>query len=223
MFIKKIGNRIKGRFFPSQQQLIVRKWREDGGDYALRFNYDLDEEAVVLDLGGYEGQWASDLFARYSCPIFIFEPVKSFATRIQERFDRNNKINIYPYGLGNTSRFEEIHISADGSSIFGKSERKEQIEIVDVKDWIEKNLKSRQDINLMKINIEGGEYELLDRLIETGLINRILNIQVQFHRISSGSQDHMERIKTNLLNTHEAVYQYEFVWENWTRKDSGSN
>lgn len=219
MLIKKILNHIKSILFPSQHQLMVKKWYEDGGDHELRFNYDLNEESVVLDLGGYEGQWASDIFARYQCPIFIFEPVTAFANRISERFSKNDKIQVYSYGLGGTSRFDEIHISADGSSIFGKSGIKEKIEIVDVKDWIEKNLNSDQYIDLMKINIEGGEYELLDRLIESRLVNYIKNIQVQFHELSQNSLSHMEQIKTDLQNTHEPTYEYKFVWENWKRRN----
>ena len=93
MLIKKAVNYLKGRYFPSQHQLMVRKWYADGGDYALRFNYDLNEESVVFDLGGYEGQWASDLFGRYQCTIFVFEPVSSFANRISERFTRNCEFN----------------------------------------------------------------------------------------------------------------------------------
>ena len=221
MFIKKVVGHFKERFFPSQHQLMVRKWYADGGDYTLRFNYDLNEESVVFDVGGYEGQWASDIFARYRCPVFVFEPVISFASHISERFIKNNKIQVYPFGLAGASRSEEIHISADGSSVFGKSKKKEQIELFDVKNWIETNLKTDQNIDLMKINIEGGEYELLDRLIETQLINRIQNIQVQFHLVSQNSISHMERIQGSLMETHEPIYQYKFVWESWRRKPVG--
>ena len=221
MLIKKVVNHIKRRISPSQHQLMVEKWWADGGDYALRFHYDLDENSMVLDLGGYEGQWASDLFGRYRCSIFIFEPVTSFANRISKRFNKNDKIQVLPYGLGSNSRFDKIRISADASSIFGKSGRLEKIEIVDVKDWLEKNLTDNQHIDLMKINIEGGEYELLDRLIETQLINFVENVQVQFHQISPNSLSHMQRIQADLMKTHKPTYQYKFVWENWTRKEIG--
>ena len=221
MIIKNIVSRIKRKFFPSQYQLMVRKWWADGGDYALRFNYNLGEDSVVFDLGGYEGQWASDLFARYKCRIYIFEPVTSFANRISERFSKNDKLKVFPYGLGGTSRADKIHISADGSSVFGKSKNKEKINIVDVKEWIDSNMESYQHIDLMKINIEGGEYELLDRLIETHLITNIENIQVQFHQVLPNSLLHMEKIQADLMKTHKPTYQYKFVWENWKKKSTG--
>ena len=195
---------------------MVRKWFADGGDSKFRFNYDLDDESIVLDLGGYRGQWASDLYSRYRCNIFIFEPVGYFVEQIRARFKKNNQIEIFPYGIGGKTRSEKIHISGDGSSIFGTSKTVEDIKIVDVKEWI--NKKKIGKIDLAKINIEGGEYELLDRLIETNMIGVIKNIQVQFHNISHSSCYQMEQIQKELRKTHVPTYQYKFVWENWRIK-----
>jgi len=223
MSIKNPIKFLKKRVFPSQHYLAVKKWREDNGDYILRFDYELGSDSLVLDVGGYEGQWASDLFSRYQCFISIFEPVNTFFARINERFVKNDKIRVYPFGLGGASRCDKIHVSADGSSIFGKSNFLEKINIVDVKGWIDNNIiPCNYEIDLMKINIEGGEYELLDRLIETHTIDIIKNIQVQFHEISMESQAHMKRIQTELIKTHELTYQYRFVWENWKRKNARS-
>jgi hypothetical protein len=77
---------------------------------------------------------------------------------------------------------------------------------------------SVEKIDLIKINIEGGEYELLSRLIETGLIDKINNIQVQFHEVTSTSLSEMHIIQQSLSKTHKPTYQYEFVWENWVRR-----
>jgi hypothetical protein len=67
----------------------------------------------------------------------------------------------------------------------------------------------------MKINIEGGEYDLLDHLIETGWIRRIRDVQIQFHDFVSGATQRMHHIQAALKNTHHTTYQYPFVWENW--------
>ncbi len=50
---------------------------------------------MVLDLGGYEGQWASDLYARRRCRIDVFEPVARFAAAIAERFRHNSDIRVH--------------------------------------------------------------------------------------------------------------------------------
>jgi FkbM family methyltransferase len=215
-FAKKGFRRLQAELFPSAHQLTLRQWFADDGEYTLRFDYELDEDSIVFDLGGYQGQWASDLYARYRCRIYLFEPVSSFAERIRLRFKRNEHIQVYQVALGGTTRREIIHVTADASSMFGRSGRGEPIEIIDVSEWFSKNPVTR--IHLMKINIEGGEYELLDRLIETGLVEIIDNIQVQFHGFVKGDQERMERIQNALQKTHEPTYQYKFVWENWRRK-----
>jgi FkbM family methyltransferase len=216
MDLKRLVSRLPRALLPLRQKLMVRLWWADGGDQALRFNYDLDENSVVLDLGGYDGQWAGELFWRYGCRIFVFEPVAAFAEKIRAKFEKNNRIEVLQYGLGASTRKETLHIDANASSIYGKSGDVEEIKIVDVRDWLGERKLER--IHLAKLNIEGGEYELLERLIETRLIGVIDDIQVQFHDIAADSRLRMQGIRNQLRTTHEPTYQYEFVWENWTRK-----
>ena len=70
----------------------------------------------------------------------------------------------------------------------------------------------------MKINIEGGEFDLLDQLIKSKLVTRIDNIQVQFHNFFDNSKDRREGIRKQLKQTHYLTYDYYFVWENWKLK-----
>lgn len=72
-----------------------------------------------------------------------------------------------------------------------------------------------RNIDLIKINIEGAEYDLLDSIIEEGLQTRISNIQVQFHDVVSDAEKRMKGIQKMLEETHEVTWQYPFVWENW--------
>ena len=220
-FVKRVIRRIKHELFPSEERLMARKWQQDGGDYAFRFKYNLNQNSIVFDLGGYEGQWASDIFSRYCCNVYIFEPVQSFSDGIKKRFEKNKKIKVFKFGLGGNSRTAKISISADGSSLFRDSADVEEISIIDIKCWLEKQ--SISHIDLIKINIEGGEYELLDRLIDTDLIGLFDNVQVQFHNLDKDSKSHMISIGEALAKTHELTYQYPFVWENWKLKKVSKN
>ena len=73
-------------------------------------------------------------------------------------------------------------------------------------------------IDLIKINIEGGEYDLLDHILEIGFVENIENLQIQFHNFVENSDSRMETIQTKLSQTHKPTYQYKYVWENWKRK-----
>lgn len=215
MVLEHIAARIRRRAFRREYRAMVAQWYADGGDARFRFDYDLDAGSVVLDLGGYEGQWASDLYARSPCRIFVFEPVNEFAEGITARFRRNPDIDVLPFGLGASSRTDTIYVRGAGSSTYRKRARAEQIRIVDARQWFADSGLERAA--LAKINTEGGEYELLERLIESGLIENIDNIQVQFHNVAADSAARMERIQSALARTHAPTYRYRFVWENWTR------
>jgi cellulose biosynthesis protein BcsQ len=78
-------------------------------------------------------------------------------------------------------------------------------------------------IDLMKINIEGCEYNLLECLIGIGFIKNIKNIQVQFHDFVEDAEKRMMEIQKNLQKTHYLTYQYPFVWENWEIKQKIKN
>ncbi len=69
------------------QAIRCAPWFRDNGDKTLRLNYDLNQNSVVIDLGGYEGQWSSDLFSKYCCNIYIFEPYQEYVSKIKDRFN----------------------------------------------------------------------------------------------------------------------------------------
>jgi FkbM family methyltransferase len=177
----------------------------------------LDEGSVVFDVGGYEGQWASDIYGMYNCNIHIFEPVPHFATKIKERFKKNQKIIVNSFGLSDKTHSASINLSADGSSTVRRiGDQVVNIELVDIVDYITRNNISK--IDLVKINIEGGEYSLLKRLINTGYTKIIDSILVQFHNFFPEATSEMTEIKNQLKNSYRPIYQFEFIWELWRKK-----
>jgi FkbM family methyltransferase len=200
---------------PSEKNTIP--WFKVQGDKTLRLDYDLNSESVVLDLGGYEGQWASDIVARYCCSIHILEPVPSFADNIKKRFNKNSKIKVHEFGLGKETMQTNIGLSNDGSSIFNTSHNLVEIKIIRAIDFFRDNVLST--IDLIKINIEGAEYDLLEHLIETDYIKNITNLQIQFHENVPNAEQRMLAIQKNLEKTHHLTYHFHFVWENWVRNN----
>jgi len=222
MFISRVLNRL-GRelvkasrfFYINSQEERCLAWFNDNGDKTLRLEYSLSDNSVVFDLGGYEGQWASDIFSKYCCFIYVFEPVKEFATNIEHRFAKNNKISVHQFGLSSLSKKSHVFIDNDSSSTFKGEKFREEINIVKATDFIKDY--NIHTIDLMKINIEGGEYELLEHFLESGFIKNINNIQIQFHDFIPNAEERMKKIQYELQKTHYLTYQYPFVWENWQR------
>lgn len=200
---------------------VVDSWFRIDGDNTLRLEYKLDKDSIVFDLGGYVGDWTDKIHKRYGCNIYVFEPVKDFFYKIAARFIGNKQIFVYQFGLGNSTKNEIINLLDDGSSTIREglatNQKTEEIVIKKASDFfIENNIKT---IDLMKINIEGGEYDLLDHLIESGFIKNILNIQVQFHNFFPDAEKRMVGIQEKFSKTHKKTYSYRFVWENWTMSE----
>lgn len=199
------------------QRERVLPWFAVKGDETLRLDYDLNEKSVVFDVGGYKGEFASDIFCKYNAVIYVFEPIKSFFQIIQNKFVKNSKVKIYNFGLAAKDEQMQISMSDNASSVFLKTKDSETIQLKSVVNFIQEN--NIQSVDLIKINIEGGEYELLESLIENNLINVFKNIQVQFHDfLLDDGKERMNKIQENLSKTHQITYQYGFVWENWQLK-----
>jgi len=210
-------NKLKQSKYVRKQNIEVQRWFNDNGDETLRLNYEqLDSNSIVFDLGGYKGDFASDIFSKYCCNIYIFEPVRQYSTNIINRFNKNLKIKIFSFGLGAKRETLSISINKDASSIYNSSYKKEIIEIFPFKEFIFNN--HIEYINLLKINIEGGEYDLINHILETNLISCIENIQIQFHIFIPNAETLRKSIHEKLKLTHYLTYNYNFVWENWRKR-----
>jgi len=212
----------RGRIFlATDRERRVINWVESGFDRTLRLDYELDDTAIVFDVGGYEGQWASDIFARYCCTVHVFEPNTTFAATIRRRFAQNPKIVVHDFGLAHISTDEaQLHIKGQGSSLFRRTGSSldddspiATVRLVRAADFLAQY--GFDKVDLMKINIEGAEYDLLDHLIDTGVVRQVRNIQVQFHDFVPDAHERMSAIHRRLSDTHVLTFQSEFVWENW--------
>ncbi len=169
-----------------------------------------------MDLGGYKGQWAGDIHSKYQCKVFVFEPLGRFYEFIKQRYKLNNSITVYQLALGNENKEELIYENADGSSTIRKEGVPSKI-VFRKFDEVMRELNIQQ-IDLLKINIEGGEYDLLEYMLDNKMIQSVKNIQVQFHDFFPGATKRMKNIQGRLKETHVLTYQFEFVWENWKLK-----
>ena len=65
------------------------------------------------------------------------------------------------------------------------------------------------------MNIEGGEYDLLEYLVGTEWIGKIEDIQIQFHNYGPEYVRRKDKIRLELSKTHYLTYDYALIFENW--------
>ena len=98
---------------------------------------------------------------------------------------------------------------------------KQNNEIIEIRDIYSVEELKNINIDLFHINIEGGEYELIRRMIETNMIIHINSLQVQFHEWYPSQKESRvlrNQIHDELNKTHKLDYSYDFVWEKWSKK-----
>lgn len=223
-FLSKKWSRFIDKHFFNRDIHNARKlWRKKNGDTTLRMDYPLNSGSVVFDLGGYQGDFSNSIYERYGCTVYLFEPVKIFYESCLERFKNNPKIHCYNFGLGAESGTFQISDDKDASSLYLNAKDNRNLELIEIEsfnNFVEDN--SIQQIDLIKINIEGGEFDVLPKIIDSNYINNIKYLQIQFHQFIPDSTTKRENIRKKLRDTHDESWCFPFVWESWTRKPQAS-
>ncbi len=199
--------------------LEVARWFGDKGDETLRLDYPLTKDSIVFDVGGYQGDFAAAVHECYGCKVYIFEPVPEFYRKCVIRFQSNPKITCLNYGLSSANDLLDIGMAENATS-FVSPHAMGAVQQVRVRSVVECIGELGIDwIDLMKINIEGGEFDVVPAIIEAGDIRKVQYLQIQFHNFVDNAVKRRALIRSQLINTHTEMWNYEFVWESWKLKD----
>ena len=223
-----LAKKIYGRILRAYKLYILKdefiaeetRWFRDKGDETLRLDYpELNEESIVFDLGGYKGDFAYAINEKFGCTVYVFEPHPKYYDACIKRFLSNDKVISFNYGLSDKDAKFLLSDSADSSSFLNPHQQDKNTIECEVKEIFSVLRKLEiSNINLIKINIEGGEYPLLLHMISEGKISLVDNYQIQFHNFIENADSLRSKITNCLLKTHAKTWCYIFVWENWKRK-----
>ena len=198
----------------------LSQFRAAGGD-ALLTDFDLSENSIVVDVGGYHRKWATDVFARYACRMLIVEPVPEYAAILRNKFKNNPRVRVFEIALGNSERSESLIFAGDASSVLAVSQGTpdtRMVRVVDASKWLD--ALEIEQIDVMALNCEGGEYEIIPHLHASGWIPRIKTILVQFHIVGEQPQARRRAIESQLSATHIRTMNFPFVWERWSLRET---
>jgi FkbM family methyltransferase len=192
------------------------KWFTDQGDYTHNINYDLDENSIIMDLGGYKGAWAQQIIDKYNPNVYIIEPVTAFCDFMVDLFSENEKVKILNCGVSDNNKEGSIYMAGDATSSTLSTGTAINTSFYTIDSILEKfNL---NEVDLLQINIEGDEYVLLENMLKTGSINKFKNIQVQFHLGVENDVFRRDKIREGfILNGFTNKFNYPFVWESWQK------
>lgn len=220
-----LGKRVAA-FIEARREARRLRVRGPMGDFhraggnALLYDIPLTSSDVVIDAGGYTGEWTAGVLTRYGCRSEVLEPIPEFAKICSELFGRNSLVRVHVSALGAVPGEIVLHLDGNASSAFTKSGSGAVVKapvsgICELIDSI-----GYPKIGCLKLNIEGAEYEVLERLLESRYIERIGCILIQFHRQPEGWDSRYHAVQNALQKSHSLDWAFEMVWEKWVRSQS---
>jgi FkbM family methyltransferase len=198
-------------------------WYEMDGEHTRYTVWDeLKAGDVVLDVGGYRGQFVVLMLEKYpACVYYSFEPSPVSFAAMQERLGGYDNVKLFNFGLGATNRTGTLYDSERDSATFvdGTPIAIVEARIVDVAQfWKQHNITR---VALMELNIEGGEFELLPYMLELGLLEQIERMMIQWHSVVSRSAKKQLEIQSAIAKSHEMIWNLG-AWEGWRLRNLSS-
>lgn len=154
----------------------------------------LDQNSVFLDFGANIGDVSQCILDLYNCNIYCYEPNNNAFEVLKKRFnnykkinpinmsvgDKNDKINLYYHKLNHENPLK----FSTGSSLLEQKENidKNNFQITEMVS-IKEILNQFDYIDLIKIDIEGYEYNILPEIIKN--IDKIGKVVCELHGSSN--------------------------------------
>lgn len=152
----------------------------------------LRKEDIVIDCGANVGE-VTTILARHGSKVFAFEP-NPFAFKVlKEKFKKFRNVECIQAGIHTNNSKMKLYLHewaqddqikwSTGSSVLafkGNVSCKDYVEI-DVIDFCDFINRFGKTIKLVKMDVEGIECEILNKMINTGVIHKIDYMFVERH------------------------------------------
>lgn len=187
----------------------------------------LTNQSFVLDVGGNVGEDAAAILNAYKPKHYvILEPLESHYQKLVKKFKNDKEVFVYKIGLAKENAEFMVKVTGhdgDATSIF-KKERGGNVplKVINATNFFIKLGLGFYDIDLITVNCEGCEFDVLEAITSSSLVNHFKHIQFATHISLPGLKNPVSRyckIQRLLSRTHSLTYQFKFTWESWKRID----
>lgn len=180
---------------------------------------DVPPGGLVFDVGAFDGGWTqrflkhADREGRADLRLIAFEPDPSSVARFRVVDPR---VDVRAYGLAESDQMVQMALAGQGSTIYAEAGDLgfTTVELRDVASVLEGETR----LDFVKVNIEGGEFALIDRLHETGWLQQTGTIIVQFHEFLPRAHRLRRRARRLLSETHDCTWDFPWVYERWDQR-----
>lgn len=186
-----------------------------GGAALLYDDLPLSDADTVLDIGGYDGDWTAEILARYGSRSVVVEAIPTAAQTLSRRFAHNKRVRIVGSALMAKPGRVRMSVAENGSSVRTQAGAPSvEVDALPVSDLL---AMVDGDIGVVKMNIEGAEFDVLDEWSRLDALGRVRTWLIQFHDAVPDAAGRVARLAEALGRTHHPRFRHPFVWERWDR------
>lgn len=180
-------------------------------DCSLLYPKDLNQNSVVVDIGGFTGDWSSRIYNENQCQIYIFEPTLRHYRSLVNRFQNFPKVSVFNEGLSSRSYSFEIKKVEDTVSDYNIDEQVYKVtNIIEKFDLLEINA-----VDCLKISVLGEDFDIIQTLFISNRLKSINHIFIQPVELHPLSIEFLNKTRDLLSQSHFDVFSYDFVWDYW--------
>jgi len=177
-----------------------------------------------IDCGANIGQtieWALSVFKDFDVQVNSFEPLPLNFNIIKEKFSQNSNVTVKQVAVSTSYGSSTFYCQNTGArtgstlvkvKLYLNENDSIEVETIDLADWIKKNT-SKEELTILKIDVEGAEYELLPHLLKNNINEMIDYWLIEYHSTKIPiSKDDAKQIELNVSNSVKHVFD-------WARPD----
>lgn len=169
-----------------KRAFVAEKYQKLFYDFFLRSQK--GEELVFIDAGAHAGVF-SDIALASGGICYAFEPNIYLHAFLKDLYKDNEKLILSNKAVSNQNSTTIFYdggqdVVSEDAGIIKTNWHKEsgyEVELIDFCEFLREILKKHKKITLIKIDIEGAEFDVLDALIEQKLYENIEYIMVETH------------------------------------------
>ncbi|TQR61277.1 hypothetical protein DMC01_02095 [Campylobacter troglodytis] len=167
-----------------------------------------DKAPIVIDCGAHAGL-VSDLCLHCGATVYAFEPNIYLQYFLKRKFE-GKKARLYQKAVGvknykTSFKVFQGRILSQGNRVVSSVQDKEtsqsyEVEVIDLCEFIEKEfITQKKQIYLLKLDIEGAEFEILEKLITKKLYKHIKFIACETHEyMFKDGKARLEKLKAQI-------------------------
>lgn len=164
-----------------------------------------------IDCGANIGQsidWALDTFKNYDLHIDSFEPLPLNFNVLTEKYSDVSNVTLHQAAVSSVDGTATFYCqnwgARTGSSLVkGKSSTTPndtcEVTTINILRWLDENINENETI-ILKIDVEGAEFELLPVLLDNNLQNTVKHWLVEFHhgKVPTSNKEIEQRLQESV-------------------------